>query len=223
VSFEVEAVPVPRVVPVRVAGDAVIVLSRFLVSETAFEAAVLVAEAVERAVLAGVREAVVEVDDGVGLVAVFAGLLVLGGGFRMVLVAGVIVERRSEVEGGFATGDRDAVVGANEILLAAPPKDFFSPSVELVDGCERCPVAAVDVVPLPAGLRAADPGGGRVGGLLRLLVGAFDAAEGAALVAEEGATERRFPAVRGLLGGTVSFFAGGDAGLSFTPSSATSI
>ena len=107
-------------------------------------------------------------DGTAGLRAVVA----LGSVFRVVPLLGTVDERRSDAEATvFEAGDLADAAGANDVRLVAPEAGFRASSVELVEGCDRCPeldeVGAV--APPVAGLRTVLLAIGRVGGLLRAL------------------------------------------------------
>jgi hypothetical protein len=93
--------------------------------------------------------------------------------FRAVPLLGTVDERRSDAEATvFDAGDLVDAAGANDVRLVALEADFRASSVELVEGCDRCPeldeVGAV--APPVAGLRTVLLAIGRVGGLLRPLL-----------------------------------------------------
>jgi hypothetical protein len=158
-----------------------------------------------------------EVAEEVGFCGV---VLVVEVNGLLVVVAGVIVARLSPVDGvAFVAGERVEAGVMEDVRLAALREDDFllSESVD-TDPDGLCPeLASVPPVALPVGRRAVvEPGGGRVGGLLRLevVVGVLVVVDEAVGLANEDVVVGLFAAVRPLLGGTISFLAGGDFSVS---------
>ena len=204
---------------VLTAGEAGIVLSRFLVSVEVAAVPVLVAVADGRTVL-GVLETVegratvvVERDDeasprvlnGFLSVAVELPTVVrLDAGATEVLLSVAFVNADGANDARFAAPDSIGLLFSAEGLEGP----FFGSSMELVDGRDLC--AEVGVVEVTGGRRTVEVTGGRVGGLFKLLpsterLEADATVFGAPVVV---AAAGRFAEVNGRLGGMAVFLSG---------------